>query len=254
MLRIVSIDNLSAAPYRLSTPDFDHSLRFETPARVHELVADGHCDAALLPVASIPVAGDRINTLGSYGIACRGAVRSVQLFSEIPLETLLRDRLPIYATPKSRTSVALLELLCWHQYGVSPVLTKSYPDAMAHLLIGDAAFECAHTKSNSGHCVDLSAWWHAQTGFPFVFARWVVSSSLEELDRARLLAWLECCVMRAASPEGIEILSSSRGDANTYQGYYKRLRTRLGEDDLAGLHHFLQLMESTSYGTTALIA
>jgi len=257
MLRILSVDNLSGAPYRLETPDVDHSLRLETPARIHDLVACGHFDAALLPVGSLPFLGESTLPLGAYGIACRGAVRSVQLFSELPLEKILHEGLPIYGTPKSRTSIALLRVLCEQLHGIAPVLTTSYPRAAAHLLIGDAAFEYAQRRPVDGYDLDLSEGWYALTGLPFVFARWVPSPSLDRRSHARLSTWLEACASRAESPEGIAHLASLDPESDLIAArtcYYQQLRTRLDGDSLAGLNLFLELIESTRHEYSTRIA
>jgi len=257
MLHIASIDNLSGAAYRLCTPDFDHSLRFETPARICALLAGGHCDAALMPVACLPALRGRVVPLGAYGIACRGPVRSVQLFSKIPVETLLRDQRPIYTTPKSRTSVELLRVLCRQVYGIEPARTTAYPRAAAHLLIGDAAYEYACNHEASEHDIDLGEWWWAHTGHPFVFARWVAAPTLSGSAGRELATWLEACAARVHSPGGTAELATHDIDAiatAARQHYYDRLQFRLDDDALAGLDQFLQLMESTSYESSARIA
>lgn len=257
MLRILSVDNLSGAPYRLEPPDLDHSLRFETPARIHDLVAAGHFDAALLPTASLPELRARVVPLGAYGIACRGPVQSVQLFSETPLETVLRNRMPIYATPRSRTSLALLRVLCKRVYRVAPVLTSFYPQATAHLLIGDAAYEFARNRGRQEHDIDLSDWWLAQTGLPFVFARWVVSPTLSAGARGSLATWLEHCAINAGSSAGIAEMASFESNTHEFEArraYYQQLRARLDGDTLAGLDLFLELLESTRHEYSARIA
>ncbi len=247
MIRIASIDNLSARTYRLSTPDFEHSLRFETPARVHALMAAAHCDAALVPVAMLPDLGHAVVSAGNFGIACTGPVRSVQLFSAVPLANLLAERRPIYATPKSRTSVALFKLLCLRQFGALPMLTSCYADGAAHLLIGDAAFECAQRQGGNPNNVDLGGWWLAQTGLPFVYARWVVSSALDAPSKARVLRWLESCAATAATEAGrnelVQGLEMAPEDRLALQVYYQRLRAQLSVSDVTGQSHFLQLME-----------
>lgn len=258
MIRIASIDNLSARTYRLCTPDFEHSLRFETPARVHALMAAGGCDAALLPVASLPELDDGVELLGDFGIACTGPVRSVQLFSPSRLSDLLAAGEAIYATPKSKTSVELFTLLCRRQYGIAPVLTPNYRAARAHLLIGDAAFECAQRQGANPHNVDLGGWWYTQTGLPFVFARWVVRPALEEAKKVRLLAWLASCADRAATPQGREALLQGLAvapeDQLSLQVYYQRLRAHLSVSDVAGQSHFLQLMEGFAHVHAAPVA
>ena len=257
MIRILSIDNLSGAAYRLATPDLYHSLRFETPARIHELVAGGHFDAALLPVASLPHFRGRVVPLGPYGIGCRGPVQSVQLFSGTPLGTLLHNQVPIYATPKSRTSVALLRVLCQSRYGVDPVFTEAYPRAAAQLLIGDAAYEFAHTHDPQEHDIDLGAWWFEETGLPFVFARWVVSPRVETQHRAALNDWLAQCADEASGPEGLARLADQApayGTRALRRNYYKGIETRLDLEALMGLNLFLETMKDYSNEPAARIA
>lgn len=258
MIRIASIDNLSARTYRLCTPDFEHSLRFESPARVAAQMSAGHCDAALLPVASLPELRQSTEAAGDFGIACTGAVRSVQLFSPARLADLLTGNAPIYATPKSRTSVQLFKLLCLRQYGIEPVLTSSYATASARLLIGDAAFEWAQRQGGGPHNVDLGGWWFAQTGLPFVYARWVVSRSLGPAKKAQVIVWLAACAGAAASAEGRETLlrgvSAAPEDRLSLCVYYQRLRAHLSVSDAAAQSMFLQLLESTSHARTAPVA
>ena len=257
MIHLVSIDNLSGNAYRLRVPRFDHSLRFETPVRVHEFASRGLCDVALLPAVCLPELAGLFEPIGPYGIACRGAVTSVQLFSGIPLEALLRERRPIYATPKSRTSRALFSLLCRREFGLSPVLVSSYPGAAAHLLIGDAAFECAHTRARQAHNVDLGAWWLSNTGLPFVYARWAVSKTLNSRAKADIADWLEACSVTAASPDGAALLArgfDSPEESRERRAYYGGIHTRLTEDDLAGEALFLDLLEEAHHECNARIA
>ena len=254
MLRLISIDNISGSAYRMGVPEWDHSLRFETPARIYELAAAHHCDAALLPVVGLPTLGEEYEALGNYGIACRGPVQSVQLFSQRPLERLLHQRMPIYATPKSRSSIELFRILCLQQYGLMPNLTTSYPVAEAHLLIGDAAFEYAQRDLDTQHHIDLSGWWFEQMGVPFVFARWVVSKSLPQAQRDALSKWIESCVQCAERPEGLEAMSDpvAQGDDPVFRkNYFKQLRYRLTEEDLSGMETFLRLMKGNQYDRTA---
>lgn len=257
LIRILSVDNLSGAAYRLIQPEFRHILRLESPARIHELVAGGHFDVALLPVASLPYFRGNIVPLGPFGIACRGPVRSVQLFSGAPLADLLHDQRPIYATPKSRTSVNLFRMLCLQRHGVAPRLTTSHPRAAAQLLIGDAAFEYTHTHPRREHDIDLSGWWHEQTGLPFVFARWVACSSLSDGWRENVNGWLAACAECASTTAGRQKLTEARpshGTATERETYYQRIQYRLEQDALAGLNQFLTMMKESQDDYTARIA
>lgn len=258
MLRIASIDNLSARAYRLCAPNSKQGLRFETPARVHALMAGGHCDAALLPVAELPSLAHAVEPLGPYGIACAGAVQSVQFFSPAPLAALLHGREPIYMTPRSRTSARLFNLLCLRDFGALPRLTHSYSHAAGRVLIGDAAFEYARQMAGGPHNIDLCAWWFEHTGLPFVFARWVVARHIDSARRATLRDWLEACVAAAEEPGAADTLARGvDAPAEDYPhliAYYQHLRTRLGIADDAGQARFLQLSESIAHVPVATVA
>ena len=62
MLRIVSIDNLSACAFRLLTPRPWGVAAFFPPARVHTLTQTESCDASLLPTACLAELSDRAPT------------------------------------------------------------------------------------------------------------------------------------------------------------------------------------------------
>lgn len=258
MTRIVSIDNLSARAYRLALPAFNHSLRFESPARAVDLMAAGACDAALVPVAALPSLAEVAEPLGHFGVACRGPVRSVQMFSEHPLESLLYGRRPIYATPRSRTSVRLFTLLCTRVYGVAPTLTSTFNDAAGRLLIGDTAFEYAQRVAGDPGNVDLGAWWFEHTGLPFVFARWVVARHVEPARRARLLAWLKVCGDHAQTPEGVTQLAETYDpmprDQHLLRDYYQRVHPILTADDLAGETRFHTCTKDIAHADAATVA
>lgn len=258
MTHIVCIDNLSARAYRLSLPEFTHSLRFEHPVRAVELMAKGACDAALVPVAALPALQAVAEPLGHFGIACRGPVGSVQLFSEAPLESLLYGRRPIYATPRSRTSVRLFTLLCNRVYGVEPTLTTTFNDAVGRLLIGDTAFEYARRAGSSPFNVDLGGWWFEHTGLPFVFARWVVARHLEPARRARIFAWLSVCGRYAETTEGITRLAETYEpmprEEPLLRDYYQRVHPLLTAEDLAGEARFHAYLKENAHADAATVA
>jgi predicted solute-binding protein len=257
-MHLISIDNLSARAYRLSVPPFPHSLRFASPARSAELMTAGRCDAALVPVAALPGLSAVAEPVGNFGVACRGAVGSVQMFSEYPLESLLYSRRPIYATTRSRSSVQLFTLLCARVYGALPTLTTTFPDAAGRLLIGDTAFEYAQRVGGGPHNVDLGAWWHDHTGLPFVYARWVAARGMGAEQRLRLQTWLERCGNLAQSPEGVSQLAETYeampGDQRILRDYYQRVHPVLSEEDLAGEACFHSLTRDFAHANVTTVA
>jgi chorismate dehydratase len=109
----------------------------------------------------------------NISISSHGPVRSVKLFSKVPVEKLRRVALDT----SSRTSRALLKILLAEKYRLNPEYT-SYDhrspihnsDADAVLLIGDMAMQ----QSDEGwYTLDLGEEWHSMTGTPFVYALWV---------------------------------------------------------------------------------
>lgn len=244
-MKIAMVDNLSARGYYLSPPPEGASVHFATPSGVCRAVADGACDAALLPAAWLPKMNG-FEEIGNYGIACRGAVRSVVFFSHLPVASIISAGLPVHVTPASQTSARLFALLAARRFGRSPVYVGADKCAAGSLLIGDEAVAAAVAHAWP-HTCDLSAWWNEATGLPFVFARWVVRSDASAWQRARLSMWLESCCSAAESLEG------QRALASTWQGppawrlqataYYEQLRLRLGDFELRGLHKFLNALE-----------
>ena len=139
---------------------------------------DGSIDIGLVPVAIIPYLRDwYINT--DYCIGADGAVASVCIFSDVPLEqteSVLLDY-------QSRTSVQLATLLLKEFYKVQAIPVAAQPGYQelikgktAGLVIGDRALA---QRRKSKYIYDLGEAWKQHTGLPFVFAAWI---STKELD------------------------------------------------------------------------
>src|SRR5262245_16898466 len=174
-MRIGAVSYLNTKPlvYRLAELAPQHELVFDLPSRLADDLAAGRLDVALIP--SIEFFQNSSYTIVSDAcIACRGPVRSVKLFSRVPLariRTLALDE-------GSRTSVALVQILLRERFGIEPEL-KSFPidtraetvEADALLMIGDRAM-----RMPAGQFVaewDLGDVWCRWAELPFVFAMWV---------------------------------------------------------------------------------
>lgn len=243
MLSIASIDNLSGAAWRLAPPPAQVRLHFASPTAVYQALCAGACDAGLLPVARLRELSHRYEPLGAYGIACTGEVRSVVLYSRTPLQELLAAREPIFITRKSETSRRLLTVLARLAFGIDPVETLRHDGAAAELLIGDEAI-AAREHSPYIVATDLGAWWHEQTGLPFVFARWVVRRNMPLSDRVALEEWVGTCADLARIRGGRDALvkrSTDMLDASEGSNYYSALRYRLTQQDCLAMTRFEQL-------------
>lgn len=248
MLRVASIDNLSASVFRLRTPRPWGVAAFFSPARVHTLTLTECCDASLLPTAGLRELSDRVEPLGAYGIACKGAVGSVVLQTCRPVEDLLGRGLPIGVTGQSKSSRRLFIQLCRMSYGRTPVLVQLDQSPYARMLIGNDAYRAASSPQPNETIIDLSEWWYRVTGRPFVFARWVVRRGLPVSARQRVQDWLEACVAESERAEGVARMAAmnhslfeTQSDAS---GYYANLHHRLTQDDVNAIDYFERNWES----------
>ena len=191
-ITLSAVEYLNTKPFieGLKVYDFDQDFRIEldTPADCSRKLRTGLADIGIVPVADFPsLKGFR--QLGGYGIGADGAVKSVLLVSNKPLEALST----IVLDYQSRTSNALARILVRDHYGLdvrfesgegqSDLNLEAYSGAV---LIGDRAIKHADRFT---YRYDLAEAWKAHTGLPFLFAIWVgsprVSTSLEsELEKS----------------------------------------------------------------------
>lgn len=247
MIRIASIDNISAQAFGLLPPEFPADVVAMSPAKAFAAIESGPYDAALLPIACLPLLRREVEAVGAYGIACTGPVSSVRLYCKKPLEQVLRTGAPLYVSAKSQTSRRLLSVLCEMEYGQRPRLTRDPSKAAGRLYIGEDVFTVNAEKRSWPVTIDMGAWWYAKTGFPFVFAMWVTRRDLGCEARKNVLRWLRANIARAESEEGRCLLGRGCLSAMTSQAfaldYYTRIRARLTSADFDGMRHFLSLTE-----------
>jgi chorismate dehydratase len=199
--RIVLVNNLSAEPFRLIKPAFATALSELPPSQTWQAARSGQVDVALVSLARTPDVASVMEPAGNFGVACRGAVGSVLLLSRIAPPEVARRGLAIHLTAQSETSVMLLRRL-WHtEFGV-PLMTTARPsEAVGRLCIGNEARK-QQMSGQWSSTVDLGQWWHARTGLPFVFARWMIDASLPQGQKEAVRAWLSESASLARSRQG----------------------------------------------------
>jgi cyclic dehypoxanthinyl futalosine synthase len=203
-LRVQAVSFLNARPLYHSLVDAKHAPRLASGAPMFEVVealpsecaaalAAGECDLALVPVASY-VEHPEWEVVPGIGIGCRGAVETVVVVGERPIEELAT----LYLDGASRSSALLLRLLL-HERGLQPelvsvphgrgeALVRDSQGQAGALIIGDAAFGL---RERFEHSWDLGEQWFASTGLPMVFAFWAARPGLltpahvDALQRAR---------------------------------------------------------------------
>jgi len=151
-----------------------------TPAELNDLLVAGELDVSVISAIEYARHGKELLLLPDLAISCDGPVRSVALFSKKPVSDL--GSRTVLLSASSRTSVALLELLCHAVWHIQPKFAEARAEAQdldalralphdAVLVIGDAALKLA-AAGTYPHRYDLGEEWKRWTGLPFVFAVW----------------------------------------------------------------------------------
>lgn len=194
MLRVGEINYLNCTPLftslRSNFPGSDYKFVTGHPSELNAKLRSGEVD--ICPSSSVEYAQnpELYRILPGLSISSKGPVRSVLLFSKLPINYL--DGASIGLTSESETSVILLKIILSMKFSfannysrseVTDLANSSQHDAL--LLIGDRALIAA-SKESVGYIYDLGELWHEFTGRPFVFALWllredVFSKSAEEV-------------------------------------------------------------------------
>ncbi len=183
-IKISAVSYLNSKPliYGLVHTDIanDIALSLDIPSVCANKLLNDEVDIGLVPIAILPLLKNDYFILSDYCIGADGAVFSVNLYSDVPLdmiETILLDY-------QSRTSVMLCKILAKYYWKINPEWKNTDADfesdiqgATAGLIIGDRTFGMG--KSHP-HIFDLASEWKAFTGLPFVFACWVANKKLPD--------------------------------------------------------------------------
>lgn len=149
------------------------------PTDLNRMLKDNLLDLA--PISSIAYAHNHRDyvLMPDISISCDGAVKSIFLFSKVPVEDL--DGRKIALSNISATSHALLRIILTRKYGLQPEYFVSAPElgamlleADAALLIGDDALRAWYHRDERLYIYDLGDEWKAMTGLPMVFSVWTI--------------------------------------------------------------------------------
>jgi chorismate dehydratase len=268
-------------------------LRFDVPSRCATLLHDGEIDVGLIPsieylrdpgaagsrVKRHPVGagsrtvvpfGDEPGSADGYrivpdlAIASRGPVASVALYTTKPMT----DVRSIAMDTSSRTSVALVRVLCARHFKIDPALDEIGPNLQlmlercdAALMIGDNALFTSggpltiDRRRSMVEKIDLGEVWTAMTGLPFVWAFWagrpdaLTHADIELLTEAR-----NAGVKQSESIARDYFAGSSNAEERQRVGAkYLRdnIKYGLGPDERAGLELFFRYAAETGVAPTA---
>lgn len=230
-------------PFRVSGPPEGCQFVRLDPKRSTEALRHRSIVAAPLPVGDLPALEDVVEFIGNYGVAAAGAVRSVLLFSDLPLDKLTSPEC-IHLTDQSSSSVRLLHLLLGYRNGFHrmPYRSPVRESAVAELHIGDDALRMAADPPRR-HVTDLAEEWYRFHRLPFVFARWVVRRDAPAPCREALERWLaefgerDAEHVRACAAVEAKRLGTTEVEMIAYLSNMKRV---LGPVEMEGQELFLR--------------
>ncbi len=243
-VRVGIVDYLNSRPlawgFLRGTAPAGFEARFEPPARVSDLLAAGELDVGLVPSIELQRIPD-LSVLPGLCVASAREVRSVLMVAERPIAKIRRLALDV----NSRTSAALVRILCAERWGIEPELVPAEPQiermlgqSDAALVIGDPALS---VDPHRWLTFDLAREWYDLTGLPFVFAVWAVRPGVDhpglaaafETSLAAGLAAIDEIAAEAAAKLGLPAAALKR--------YLEHnLHFRLGAPELAGLTEFFR--------------
>lgn len=155
------------------------TLSLDVPSVCAEKLRTNKTDIGLAPVAVIPHL-KKHHIITDFCIGAHGPVRTVILYSEVPLKEIRS----IYLDYQSQTSVQLIQILAKQWWKINPQwlqakegYEKKISGATAGLIIGDRNFSLPFKQR---FAYDLSEEWKMFTGLPFVFACWISNKDIDE--------------------------------------------------------------------------
>ncbi len=256
-LRLGRIGFLNVLPiyYPLETGVIAHPFTVVSgaPSYLNELMARGDLDVSVVSSIEYARHPDRYFIMPDLSISCCGAVKSVILFSRVPISALAGQA--VLASTQSHTSVALLKVLFSIQRGMEiQCVPGQCTEALARgerptafVAIGDEALKL-RGREDYPYRLDLGGEWHAWTGLPFVFALWVVQRKSIERWNGHMETAME--TLRSAKNWGRANLDRICSEAvqagvlsyEELRDYYECLGFDLNSGERRGLELFFQLL------------
>jgi chorismate dehydratase len=236
----------NAAPFYALWGDAPFAVRNLVPRELGREAESGSVDLGLMATGDYLRLKDRFELVGPFGVATRGAVQSVLLFSRRPPAAL--GGAMISVTPETSTSIRLLRLLLDVQRGLPDVryvrgLEPTQADAL--LMIGDRAMRMRNQRPEGfTHTLDLGADWLEWTNLPFVYAVWAVRRTLDETIKRELTEFLDRSLTAglATLPDVARQQTEPGWTAEETEAYLRRFHYRLGPEHLAGMRRFEELL------------
>lgn len=245
LIRLGAVNYLNARPlvYGLEMRSDLFSVRFDVPSTCAALLHEGSIDVGMIPSIEY-LRGRDYRIAPGIGIISEGPVASVALFTSTPVEEMRT----IAVDTSSRTSYALLRILCVEHFGVDPEFQPMAPEPErmlrrcdAALLIGDAALFFDYEQLGVRK-VDLGEQWTSLTALPFVWAFWAGRPDVLSPTAVSVLAGARDAGVAASDSVAAAYCGPER--AARGQAYLRdNIRYTLGLREEAGLLAYYDLAE-----------
>ncbi|MGI9538944.1 MAG: menaquinone biosynthetic enzyme MqnA/MqnD family protein [Miltoncostaeaceae bacterium] len=245
-LRVGRIGALNMYPIYHGLERAGRSIEFldGPPTTLNNALLTGDLDVSAVSSIAYARNSDLLTLLPVASITARGAVDSIQLFSNVPFDEVQT----VAVTPESATSVTLLRLLLGSDRPPFELLAADPRTALRSydgvLLIGDEALFGLRERLGFFR-TDLAERWYALTGQPMVFAVWAARAEVAR-DRPDSVSALAELIHGArsgysAEPEAVVRAASRRFrfTEDFVREYLGRLHYDFGADERAGLACFL---------------
>jgi chorismate dehydratase len=249
-IRVAAVSYLNTKPLlygiRKSTIINDIELSEDYPSKIAQMLIDDEVDLALIPVAAT-IKLSEWYIVGNHCIGCEGAVASVGIFSEVPMEQIE----VVYLDYQSKTSVNLAQILLREYWKKDVVLIdatgenyrKKITGTTAAVIIGDRALE---QRLLSKYMYDLGEAWLKYTGLPFVFAAWI---SNKKLPNEFVTAFDEANAIGLQHLNGV-IAENEFAAFNLEKYYTECISYKLNDQKRRGMELFLTKMQEKFFKLT----
>jgi len=184
-LRIGRIPYLYAEPFYFDMARRGMAFSECVPGSIAVAMANGTIDAGPVPLVDCCRLEDRFESVAGFCVASVQRAGSSLLYSTKPITDLAGAHIGV--TDEAATTLRLLRVLLHVKYQIQPAAYGPLQAAHdAFLLIGNQALRQRRGAPGFSYTYDLGAEWHAWTGLPFVFARWMVRKEVAARDKALL--------------------------------------------------------------------
>lgn len=244
MIKVATVQYLNALPFLYSLRQLKETVGLEiveaTPYDCAKLLADNKVDIALLPVGAMEDF-EELFLITDYCIGCNGPVRSVKIFSNVPITEVQQ----ILLDSNSRSSNLLVHVLCKYHWGLDSVSLVTAPSQLADLatgklVIGDGVFEIEGAYQYE---YDLGLEWKKFTGLPFVFACWVSKTKQEQnmIDVLNTSFEKNIQLLPVSILEEVKLL-----DKNLLSYFQDNISYNFDAEKRMGMQRFLELIGNKS--------